>query len=171
MPNVISKSMLEKYLAELEKDEVNIAEAAYAYESAKAQLDVGLHRYIALRQFVEEQLGKSPYADDVSWPPGPYADERGRFRFTGMQVGDAIVQVLEEAAERWPNEPALTLASIIEQLSEGGLGFPVLVQARSVNAALLKTGGVKRGRTTDNEPVYWVDTKPEEEEADEPPPF
>ena len=171
MTNVVRPSLIEKYLEELAKDEAIIAEAAEAYESARARLDVGLRRYIALRDFVEEQLGNSPYAQGIKWPGDddfPWT-ERGRFRFTGMSVGDAITQVLEEEATTHPNHPWLDLAAIIQRLSDGGLGFPEPVQARAVNAALLKTTGIKRGnRRPDGVTMYSVAPQSDEGEQGEP---
>ena len=164
MANVINASMIEKYLVELGKDEKNIAEAGEAYESAKARLDVGLHRYVALRDFVAKQLGRSPYSHGVMWPTQLQDDvpEPGRFRFTGMSVGTAITEVLTES-EDW-----LLLAEIIKRLSAGGLGFPEPVQARAVNAALLKTSGVKRSKNRHGEVIYYFVAKEEPDPEDAP---
>ena len=166
--NVISPGLQANYLTELEQDEVKISEAAYQYETAKALLDVSLRRYTALRDFVSEALGRSPYAPDVDWPSDENmfneAPERGRFRFTGMRVGDAILQVLEEAPEQggW-----LSLEDIIKRLSAGGLGFPESVEARAVNAALLKTAGIGRGkRRIDDVAFYRFVGESQEDEGD-----
>lgn len=161
MPNVISKSLIRKYLEELAVDESAITEAAEAYEAAKSAIDVRLRRYIALRDYVTEKLGQSPYSEGVEWPE-PYEAydaygeriERGRFRFSGMSVGDAILEVLEEEAIASPDDPWLPLQSIIERLSLGGLGFPEPVQGRAVNAALLKTSGITRSQDRSGATVY-----------------
>ncbi len=177
MANVITKTLMEKYLRSLAEDEDTIEAAAEQWESAKAALDVGLRRYIALRDFVTERLGESPYAPPnwaERWPPDGYDDDgdaywrpRGRFRFTGMSVGDAVLEVLRERRGRSPDLPWMSLASIIEELSAGGLGFPEPVQARAVNAALLKTSGVKRGTYKDGSVGYSYDAT--KEGGDEPP--
>lgn len=144
--NVISPGLQSNYLSELEQDEDTLSTASHEYDAAKARLELSMIRYTALRDFVTNQLGKSPYARGVEWPRGAdddYQRQRGGFRFTGMRVGDAILQLLEEAADTarvWRS-----LEQIIEGLSQGGLGFPEPVQARAVNAALLKTSGVTRG--------------------------
>lgn len=150
--NVLSPSLLARYLSELEKDEEGIAEAAEAYESAKAQMEMGLRRYAALRDFVVEQFGRSPYATDVDWPNEDwhegdvYGRPKGIYRFAGLKVADAIRQALDEqqhsatAQYQW-----LTLDELVEKLSEGGLGYPEPVQARAVNAALqglIRSGAV-----------------------------
>jgi hypothetical protein len=156
--NVITKTMLAKYLQALSEDEAIINEAGGSYEVAKAALDVGLRRYIALRQFVTEQLGKSPYAADVEWPDSGSWVERGRYRFTGLTVGDAILEVLQEQFEQSRNSEYtsrwMTLPEIIDALSTGGLGFPEPVSARSVNAALLRTTGIQRGNDKARDAVY-----------------
>jgi len=166
--------MVSKYLAELLKDETNIQEAGEAYESAKARLDVGLRRYLALREFVTDQLGQSPYSPGVEWPETEDSrwdteDQpvRGHFRFTGMKVGDAITLVLREADGR-----AKTLDDIVLALSDGGLGFPDPVQARAVNAALIKPpSGVVRARFTSGRrsgELCYKFREPEDGGGDEP---
>src|SRR3990172_1954911 len=154
MTNVMSKTMLDRYLTSLSEDEQLIATAADAYERAKVDMEVILKRYVSLRNHVAEQIGKSPYSHDVHWPenifelqytPDRIEVKRGRFRFSDLPVGDAVAEVLRERYEQDPDEPWMNLTRIIEVLSEGGLGFPEPVQARAVNAALLKTSGVKRG--------------------------
>ena len=168
MPNVLSPTMVVRYLTELEKDEATIAEAAEAYESAKAQLDVGLRRYIALRDFIQEQLGESPYTRWHEWPESTIrAQDRGRFRFTGMTVGDAVFQVLQEEANSTPQDPWLPLSDIISRLTRGGLGFPELVQARAVNAALLKMNGVSRDQNREGMTIYCVAPDTEDIDVDD----
>ncbi len=161
MTNVIKNSLLGKYLKSLAEDESSLEEAAEVYETAKAGLEVGLRRYTALRDFVTEKLGKSPYARDCTevWHPTgydpdgePYWAIRGQFRFTGMPVGEAVLQILLESGER--NDPWLTLPKIIEELSVGGLGFPEPVQARAVNAALMRTSGIERSEATTGATIY-----------------
>ncbi len=140
----ISTAIVANYLEELATDDEVIEEVAAEYESVKARLDVRLRRYIALRDFITEQLGQSPYAHGVDRPsdaPKP----TGSFRYTGMQIGEAVIQVLQDELKEYPNNPWLNLDEIIEKLADGGLGFPDLVQARAVNAALLKTTGVAPG--------------------------
>jgi hypothetical protein len=172
--NVRSPGIIENYLAELDKDEHVIAEAAAGYEAAKARLDVGLRRFIALRDFVTEQMGRSPYGyydRNVPWPEpdfDPFGEgfERGRFRFAGMNIGDAILEVLREELAKYPQNPWLSFENIVERLSEGGLGFPDGVQARAVNAALLKTIGIKRMKEQ-NQNFYAAEVEPEVADDDD----
>ena len=132
--NVISRPLLTSYLEELASDEQRISEAAAQYAAIKARLEVGLRRYTALRDFVTDQLGKSPYTPGVDWPgeAEDWLETRGQFRFTGMRVGEAILQVLEEEDAQFPNNPWLERDQIVERLSLGGLGFPEPVRARVV---------------------------------------
>ena len=179
MANVISKSMVAKYLAELTKDERNIEEAAEAYEAAKGRLDVGLRRYVALRDFVTEQMGESPYMPHVDWPEDEntrYTDfgrtQQGGWHFSGMKVGDAVLQLFKEHHDANP-DVWHGLDDIVSGLSDGGLGFPDPVQARAVNAALLRPPvGVVRGQYTKGskagQAAYKYDSaKAEEAEREE----
>ena len=161
--NVISPSLVTNYLDELTADDEAIEAAAAEYESAKARLDVRLRRYIALRDFITEQMGRSPYAHGVSWPSDTPS---GSFRFTGMQIGEAVIQVLQDAKAIWRDNPWLGLDEIIERLADGGLGFPEPVQARAINAALLKTTGVRRGRDQTGR-VYRYEPPKDDEDEDE----
>ncbi len=173
MANVISKTQVARYLEALQTDEAEISDAAEAYEVARARLDVGLRRYIALRDFVGEQMGRSPYEPDYRWPGDPEWGQpevvRGRFRFTGMKVGDAILEQLRELAAHpvqrsddrgnYFEDTSVSLDELVELLSDRGLGFPDPINGRNVNAALIglvKTGAVKRhqsGRYFYQEPV------------------
>ena len=173
MANVISRTQVARYLEALGADEVEIAEAAEAYEIAKARLDVGLRRYVALRDFVTERMGRSPYESGYPWPSDDggwnRSAQRGKFRFAGMKVGDAIAEVLRERSkvpdEEW-NERLMNLDELVDVLSEGGLGFPEPVGARAINAALMalvKGPNVKRNPQGN---YYYV--TPKEDEPDPP---
>ena len=180
--NVISRELVENYLYALEADEAEIQHAAEDYHRARARVDVALLRYTALRDFVTTALGKSPYAEGIQWPDTGHIDPatRGRFRFAGMKVGDAIVEVLRSRRESPTTADmmnsllddsvpvsALSLDEINKALSEGGLGFPDPVSARAVNAALMRTTGVERHVTKHGKTRYGL-THDEEEPGSDP---
>ncbi len=181
--NVVSKELVANYLTALQADEAEIQGAAEDYQRARARVDVALLRYTALRDFMTTTLGRSPYAHGIEWPDAGYIDPstRGRYRFAGMKVGDAIVEVLRDQRNPATGSSAddklieglalgefwtMSLEQIIEALSEGGLGFPDPVSARAVNAALMRTAGVERLATDGGETRYRLaDTDSEPEAA------
>ena len=165
----VGQGQLQNFLRALEADEREIEAAGEEYLAAKARLDVALLRYTALRKFVTETLGHSPYAGDLAWPasiPGA-GRRRGKFRFADLGVGDAVINVFREkfgeppAAEdlvRFSDEDletvTLTLEEITGVLETGGLGFPETATARSVNAALMNTTGMTRFELDDGQVRY-----------------
>lgn len=180
--NVMSTTLKDRYLEQLSADERAISEAATTYETAKAALDMGLLRYTALRDFVTEQLGTSPYMPGVEWPGDSDSarwddwPERGHYRFSGMKIGDAVLQALAEAQaillREKPGTDKLayqTLDQIVARLADGGLGCPETVQARAINAALqamTKAAAIKKAtRVPTNETVYAY--KPPVEDGNE----
>ncbi len=155
----VGQRQLSNYLKALEADETEIEAAGEGYLAAKARLDVALRRYTALREFVAETLGRSPYSADVEWPGSVRGAgrRRGNYRFADLGVGDAIIEVfLERFGEPIDlgiltaldsealEEATMTLDEITEVLLAGGLGFPEVKSARAVNAALIRTGGMTR---------------------------
>lgn len=180
--NVVSRELVENYLQALQTDEAEIHGAAEDYHRARARVDVALLRYTALRDFLTTTLGCSPYASHIEWPDLGFIDPstRGRYRFAGMKVGDAVVEVLmdrvaafatsdQSFSEEWTAFQALTMSleEIVEALSEGGLGFPDPVSARAVNASLMRTAGVERHETHSGETRYAL-TAGREEPDDSP---
>ncbi len=170
-PGNVGQRQLSNYLKALEADEAEIAAAGEEYLAAKARLDVALRRYTALREFVIETLGSSPYSSDIEWPGSVRgaSRRRGKFRFADIGVGDAVTQVFRERFGEPPDvetlaasgdqaveEATLTLDEITEVLSGGGLGFPGSVTARAVNAALMKTTGITRFELDDGQVRYAV---------------
>ena len=155
----IGQRQLANYLKALEADEAEIEAAGEEYLAAKARLDVALRRYTALREFVAETMGRSPYSGDVEWPGSVRGAgrRRGSYRFTDMAVGDAIIAVfMERYGGAWDmhvltaldseslEEATMSLDDITDVLLGGGLGFPEVTSARAVNAALMRTGGITR---------------------------
>lgn len=139
MRNVISPAQVKTYLSELHEDEVGLRETAEAYQAARDRYQMRLLRYQALRTYIEQQFGESPYArPDDEWPEPDYTGLRGIYRFTGMKLGDAIVQILQEA-----NSP-LSMEEIIDRLSRGGAGQDEPAQPRAVTAALTHTTGIAK---------------------------
>lgn len=175
--NVLSDSLRNRYLKELADDEDVIGQAAEEYEAAKSKLELGLRRYIAMREYITEQIGVSPYAPAVSWPGEMWSEWHGRYRFWGMRVGDAILELLHEEQQRQRGDFGgggwMSLDEIIEALSAGGLGTTETVQARAVNAAIqahLKSNAVVRGRRkrSEDDPgiaIYRIDAQPDDEQG------
>ena len=135
----------EIYLSELIHEEKALEEMANNLRVATAKFRVASEKYAAVRDMVNTTLIQSPYARDFEWPPnlldriGP-GDGKGKFRFIHMAYGEAITTVLGEKGA------PLTTPRIIATLLNGGFGMgndgePV-VQARSLNAALMKTSGI-----------------------------
>ena len=163
--NVISRELVESYLQALQADEAEIQSAGEEYQRARARIDLALLRYKSLRDFVAEALGCSPYSDEVQWPEDngdPWA--WGRYRYVGMKVGDAVLEVLESrlGSPKSPEYQAqmpifswtMTLSEITQALSEGGLGFPDPVSARAVNAARINTAGIARYSNQEGQTRY-----------------
>ena len=191
MMNVVDQGLVENYLSALETDEAEIQSAGEEYRRAQARVNVALRRYTALRDFLTETLGCTPYASHVKWPDSRHIDPstRGRYRYAGMKVGDAIVEVFRSRRDTEPfpdtesfselmasmaNEltygsPSLmSLDEIIKDLSEGGLGFPEPVSARAVNAALMRTTGIERHVTKGGQTRYGLVL--EDSDSDDDPP-
>ena len=177
--NVVDRELVQNYLQALESDEAEIQGAAEEYQRARARVDVSLLRYAALRDFLTSTLGCSPYASHIEWPDLGLIDpsRRGRFRFAGMRVGDAVVEVLGDRidnfqkdqvfSEEWTPMHALTMSleEIVEALSEGGLGFPDPVSVRAVNASLIRTAGIEDHVTPDGQKRYALGIGEEESET------
>lgn len=133
-----SRPLMQGLLSELANEEMILGEVAHDLATARNKWEVASRKYAAVRDMVIDQLEKSPYLlSDQEWPSepmfiGPY--ERGAFRFVRMDVGDAVVLAMQEAAT------PLTLDELVERLADArGVGSP-----RAVNAALMRTGGVKK---------------------------
>lgn len=172
--NVISASMRERLLKELANDEEVIGQAADEYEAAKSKLELGLRRYIAMRDYITEQIGVSPYAPDVNWPGDAWSTYHGRYRFWGMRVGDAILELLSEEQQRRQHlgkDGWMSLDEVVQALSEGGLGTTETVQARAVNAAIqahLKSEAIAKGRRRRGEDdpgitIYRIKAAPDDD--------
>ncbi len=132
----MGESIEQLYLEELVKDEVALTEADRVYKEAIARFEIAGRRYAATRDSVTEHYGESPYANNFSgWPQAlDQGIELGKYRFLFMSVGDAIKSVLREADQPLP------LPEITISLYEGR----ARANARMVNAALMRTGGVQK---------------------------
>ena len=178
--NVISEELVGNYLQALQADEAEIESAGEEYQTARARVDLALLRYKSLRDFLTEALGCSPYSREVTWPDdGRDSSMRGRYRFAGMKVGDAVVEVLKGQYDGTTTSdfagavlkalaPAefggMSLEEIIKALSAGGFGFPDPVSARVVNASLMRTAGVTRHVTDGGQTRYTL--APDGDESD-----
>lgn len=158
MRNVISPSQVKTYLSELWEDEEGLVATADAFEAAKSRYEMRLLRYQALRDFIQGQLGESPYARPAEEWPDKWAT-RGRYRFAGMKLGEAIGQILMEA------DGPMSMENIIDKLGEGGAGLNEPVQPRAVAAALTHTAGIRKITHGPAEGMYFVVDPDKEHEA------
>ena len=131
-------------IVELAKEEKALLLADNEARRVNAKLDVATRKYVAVRDALATFLGSSPYDPDLDWPTETEAGLpptlRGRFRFAGMNTGDAIIAVLKETGGQ------MGLNEIAQRLAQGGLSIAV----RSVNAALINLENVAKdeeGRT------------------------
>ena len=129
-------SVSQGLLAALREDEDSVINAYDEYAQARTNLQVVTGRYTAMREAVRARLGASPYSKKVYRESGLGGTRHNyRYRFIGMQVGDAVIEVLEDNGE------PMTLDAIHSQLSGGGLYFR---DTRPVNAALIHLKGVHK---------------------------
>lgn len=147
-------------LTALRTDEADVQEKHNALRTAYAEYDVSSSRYAAMRDALRQRLGVSPYSKNVLWPT-IFDDARGEFgrwagyarhRFVEMKVGDAVVEVLQES------DVPLALDEISIILTGGGLRFK---DTRAVNAALMRTTGVKK---SDDGTYTYEEEKPDLDE-------
>jgi hypothetical protein len=127
-------------LSELAKEELEVVEADNRLRLAQIAFELAVRRYAAVRDYVTQRLGSSPYSIKTKWPE-PYnvhTDFRGRYRFAQMEPGDAAVAALKET------DTPMTLEEIVNHLRTGGLRVPSSLLTRSVNAALMRTTGIQK---------------------------
>jgi len=139
-----SHDLIDELFAELAIEEQNLVDKEEAAFKANINQEVAAKKYAAVRDMVEEQLGYSPYTKPLDEMP-PYIqkdftdrglkDFWGRHRFITMNTGDAIVMALSEV------DVPVDLGTLAMRLQRGGLEF---ADIRSINAALIRTKGVKK---------------------------
>jgi len=134
----------EGMLDELAKADNELEIANDTLEMAEAKFDVAQLKYCAIRDAVTRFYGHSPYiregklkgrvpvGDGFAWR------EFGKFRFINMALGDAIVDALIEVEE------PMTLLEIIQRLHDGHVSTKPEKLRRAVNAALMRTKGIKK---------------------------
>ena len=120
-------------LKELGQEDKALAEAEKNLREARINFEVSSRKYAAVRDVIAKTIGHNPFSDEqrrIFWTT------KGRFRFIWMDVGDAIVDALKES------DQPMTLEEIVDALTSGGLR--VADPTRAVNAALMRTTGVKK---------------------------
>lgn len=140
-----AQTVEEIYIGGLLQDEAALTQEEEALNAARARFDLAGHRYAGTRDMVTVHLNGSPYAESFLWPLEIPDLILGRFRFINMQTGDAVKQVLREAAH------PLALVDIVKKLQEGRSR----ATSRTVNAALMQLSGVEK--TKDDRYRYNVD--------------
>ena len=120
---------------ELTREDKALVEADMALYNAQIRFEVASQKYAAVRDVVARHLGRNPHSKGVESEYDVKFPSNGRYRFIHMSVGDAILDALKESEE------PMTLEQIAEVLWNGHLRP---VAPRIVNAALMRTTGVKR---------------------------
>jgi hypothetical protein len=139
-------------LRELADEEKALAEADKQLQAARVGFDVASRKYAAVRDMVASYLGDSPYQKKYDRVFAEFSFYNpGRYRFIHMKPGDAVVAVLKEAEE------PMTLDEIVQELRSGHIRISEATLTRAVNAALMKTSGVKKLK--DGKYRYEVDTE------------
>lgn len=134
----IREQLKRDYLGMLSAEDRSVWEAKVAMERTSAAYKAAAKKFMAIRDLVTEQLGGSPYSEDL--PSNEYPTE-GRLRFVGMAPGEACSQLLMEVlAKDVDQKKPLSLARMLIALRKGGLDE---VDSRTINAALMAM--VKRG--------------------------
>ncbi len=129
----MDKQTTESFKAALQAEEANMNQADERLRIARAQHELASGRFSAVRDVVKAKLYFSPYAKipDNTFRAGLDGD---KYRFVGMQPGDAAVELLNES-----DEP-MQLLEIMVALRDGGL----LTDGRTLNAALINRGGIRK---------------------------
>ncbi len=163
MSNDIMGSQL---MEALHIEDVAIVQLGEALAKAKTSFEVGSVRYAAVRDMVWHRLG-DPYQRPEAKQLLP---SKGKYRFIGMAIGDAVMHVLVEEGSPIP------LGIIALRLFEGGMrgeggGF---IDGRATNAALMtmvRTGQVNKIEMEEDGPTHYEPMpepkEPEWEEVDE----
>ena len=151
----ISSELAGTLLRDLRKEEEALARSDGAVGYAMAMYRIAVARYVAVRDAIQEQLGRNPYDTDVVthfWPNVDGTDEPawehpdfGRYQYIGKKVGDAAVDALIS----WGRP--LNLEELTGAIRNGGLK----VDPRSVNASLMNLHGV-----TKQKDGYYIYEKP-----------
>jgi hypothetical protein len=134
-PNVV-KGLLN----EMGEAEHNLVMEDERLREAQANFEVASRKYSALRDMTAKYVGQNPYVwilqqgGTIDW------EITGRYRFIQMPIGAAVVAALQEM-----NEP-VGLAEIAKKLRSGGVRRSPESLIRAVNAALMRTKGVVKGK-------------------------
>jgi hypothetical protein len=144
-------SIVEGLMRELAHEEQVLIHADQALHEARIRFEVATEKYAAVRDVVARHLGRNPGRELVKDEQGVSRMLNGRYRFIHMSPGDAAIAVLRES-----DEP-MALNEIANAMMKGGLRFPDMM--RTVNAALMKTGGVKK---TEKGTYRYIEPKAEE---------
>lgn len=141
--------MIRRMMTALAQEDKALVEMRRQLDDARAQWEVASRKFAAVRDLAAERLGRNPYTVDPIEYDVTFASE-GRFAFLLMNPGDAAVEVLRAS------ENPMTLEEIYMAARAGGLRAAT---PRMLNAALMKTTGVKKSK--DGRYEFEV---PEEEE-------
>jgi len=144
-------SQARAFMAALFNEDSALAEAQRQLDAARIAYQLASRKFKAIRDMFIEYYGVNPYSLIPETYGAPHFVSEGRFRFLGMNPGQAAVQLLMEASE------PLTADAIIKGLRDGGLYVP---DARTVSTALIRQGNV--GQTVEGTYLYAPDEDDEE---------
>jgi hypothetical protein len=127
-------------LGELERAEVEFATAQERHVAAQAEYEAARERFIGIRRLASEALSGAEW---YRWE-----QKHEGVKFVGMEIGDAITNVLETHAYHSafahlenPKEnrysPQMHVDRLIEALEAGGCDFGGSTPRRVINAAVM----------------------------------
>jgi len=144
-------SQARAFIVALYNEDAALAEAHRQLDAARVAYQLASRKFKAIRDMFIEYYGVNPFSLVPETYGASHFVSEGRFRFLGMNPGQAAVQILMEASE------PLTADAIIKRLRNGGLYVP---DARTVSTALIRQGNV--AQTADGRYQYAPDEEDEE---------
>jgi hypothetical protein len=134
-------------LTQLNQSSEEYATAREEFDSARIEFEVKREKFATVRRLAQAVLSS---ADWWHWRA-----EHENVQFTGLKIGEAIAEALENHAygraflyhqqkSTAPFRPTLTLEQLQEAMERGGFEFRTTTPLREVNAALINLEGVRR---------------------------
>ena len=133
-------------LAELQRDADSYLQTKAEFDAIKFQFQLARERLTTTRRLASEVMGGTDWRD--------WRDAHPAVRYAGLPVGEAILNVLEDAAHkaafRHVNgevkrfQPYYMLEAIVHQLGEGGYEFRSASPYREINMALTRLSGIEK---------------------------
>jgi len=133
-------------LSQLDKASKEYVVAKEEFDAARVSYEVARETFTRVRQ-----LARAILSNDDWWH---WAATHSSVQYTGLKIGDAIIEALENRAfdaalDYWSSQgsrefyPALTLEALQEEMERGGFEFRSSAPLREVNAALINLDPVQ----------------------------